>query len=387
MDTLLFNFHDVILMVTAYQCVLFALLLFLNRNGTLSPLLLALFLLTQAAIPMEILISFGAGFRDWAFDISPNLFYSFGVSYWLEGPLLLLYTRSLIYKNYSLHRKDLALFLPAVFFIAYISWTYWALGNQEKIDFVHSEANARPLSHQLVFLSREILRVVFGAMCLVEIHRCRTQLLNIYSNIEGIDFLWLKSLIIGFLIVRGWAVLVSLAIILSLVLTLNINYALMGLVANYSVFILISVLIFMSLSKSSNFEGLEAKGQDVVPAGQDKPSIDPEMVAQLEQHMNKEKPYLAPVLTLEHLAGQLSWTQRVLSNTINRHYEQNFFEFVNQYRIEEVKLLLINTAFKEKTVTELMLCAGFNSKATFNSHFKRHTGLTPSEYRKQNLSA
>jgi len=97
--------------------------------------------------------------------------------------------------------------------------------------------------------------------------------------------------------------------------------------------------------------------------------------------MRTEKPFLAHILTLERLAKQLSMPQRTLSNAINRHFNQNFFEFVNHYRVEEAKTLLADPEHKSKTMIDVMADCGFNSKATFNTFFKKIVGSTPSQYR------
>ena len=68
---------------------------------------------------------------------------------------------------------------------------------------------------------------------------------------------------------------------------------------------------------------------------------------------------------------------------INRHFNRNFFEFVNYYRIEEAKKMLRDQDSMDKSVLNIMLDVGFNSKAAFNTFFKKFVGLTPSQYRKK----
>jgi AraC-like DNA-binding protein len=72
----------------------------------------------------------------------------------------------------------------------------------------------------------------------------------------------------------------------------------------------------------------------------------------------------------------------LLSNIINRHFACNFFEFINSYRVEEAKAMLADATLANKSMLDIMLDVGFNSKATFNTLFKKKTGMTPSEYRK-----
>ena len=62
----------------------------------------------------------------------------------------------------------------------------------------------------------------------------------------------------------------------------------------------------------------------------------------------------------------------------------NFFDFINQFRIDEARSILKNPEKKQFTVLEILYEVGFNSKSSFNTAFKKHTGLTPTQYRKKN---
>jgi len=70
---------------------------------------------------------------------------------------------------------------------------------------------------------------------------------------------------------------------------------------------------------------------------------------------------------------------------INRRFEQNFFEFINKYRVAEAKKLLEDPDHAQSTMIDIMADAGFNSKATFNTFFKKLVGSTPSQYRSSKL--
>lgn len=385
MDALLFNFHDLVLMGTMYQCLLFGVLLLVTpHKNRISQVLLACFLFTQAAIPMDLLVNFGAGFRGWALEVSPDLFYIFGTSYWLEGPLLLWYTRSLTFKNYQFRATDTWSILPAILFIMYIGTIFWSLDPVTQTELIQNSTDDYPITHHMIYLFREILRFSFGVFCLIELHRYNLKALNSHSDIERIDLSWLKFLIVGFLIIRAWAILVSFAIITSKEWLFPINYSLMGLLSNYGSFVLICALIFQSLSRASKLEGVEIRPNETEPANNDvaTANLNQEESNELLRFMTQHKPFLRPSLTLEQLASQLSWPQRNLSNLINRKFGKNFFEFVNEYRIAEAKRLLSDKNLSHKSITDIMYDAGFNSKATFNTYFKKITRTTPSQYRK-----
>lgn len=103
--------------------------------------------------------------------------------------------------------------------------------------------------------------------------------------------------------------------------------------------------------------------------------------AQLTSVMQKEKPYLNPDLSLQELANSLDISRHQLSAVINQKRQMNFYEFVNTYRVEEVKALMADIANKNEKVINLAYDAGFNSNASFYRIFKQITDLTPTKYK------
>ena len=384
MYQVIFNTHDVVLLMTAYQCILFAILLVtIKREKKLSNFFLALFLIQQAAIPLDILVSFGAEFRHVALNWSPNLFYVFGFGYWLEAPFLLWYTRSLIYKDYRLTKKDIIFLIPFFSYLIYQILFYYRLELQDKqhLQEVY-DLFAAPHYMNYITLFREIFRATLGVMCILEIKHYSQHIKTNFSDIERLDLTWLKILVIGFLAIRGWAVLVGLLILLSVSFGITTNFEIMGLLGNYTTFIMVSMLIFFGLGHSSVFEGIEVKNNDLVKTEPLKDKIKDTQIKHVTDYMTAEKPYLMPALTLEKLASLMGIQARVLSTIINRQFNCNFFEFINSYRVEEAKRILADSSKLNKNMLDVMYDVGFNSKATFNTLFKKKVGLTPSEYRK-----
>lgn len=107
----------------------------------------------------------------------------------------------------------------------------------------------------------------------------------------------------------------------------------------------------------------------------------------LQKYMNEEKPYLEFSLNREQLAEKVQLPPRDLSQIINSQLNQNFYEFVNRYRVEAAKQILSDPTKKDVRANELMFDVGFNSKSTFHHAFKKFTGLTPTQFRKQALDA
>lgn len=106
-----------------------------------------------------------------------------------------------------------------------------------------------------------------------------------------------------------------------------------------------------------------------------------EVIEQLRKHMIEKEPFLEPNLTLQDLAFQMNIHARELSILINRHIGQHFFDFINKYRIEKAIEIIENSSTNEFTIQQILFDVGFNSKSSFNTAFKKHTGLTPTQYR------
>jgi len=106
-----------------------------------------------------------------------------------------------------------------------------------------------------------------------------------------------------------------------------------------------------------------------------------EIIKKLTAVMDQEKLYQEPELTLQQLAAKLECPYYQVSQAINDGMKKNFYDLVNNYRIEEAKRLLLDPKNMNYTVLSVGFEAGFNSKTTFNTVFKKFTGLTPTEFR------
>ncbi|HEC43676.1 MAG TPA: AraC family transcriptional regulator [Bacteroides sp.] len=106
-----------------------------------------------------------------------------------------------------------------------------------------------------------------------------------------------------------------------------------------------------------------------------------EYMDQLLKHMQEKKPYLDVDLTINEISSELNIPRHYLTQVINGLMGKNFYTFINEYRIEEVKKLLVDDDFTKYTLTSIAFEAGFNSKSSFNSVFKSSTGMTPTQFK------
>lgn len=107
-----------------------------------------------------------------------------------------------------------------------------------------------------------------------------------------------------------------------------------------------------------------------------------EELLKLKKYMVEKRPYLNSSLTIQDVSNDIEIPVRDLSLLINHQLGQHFYDFVNAYRIESAMGILKDTSKSKVTVLEILYEVGFNSKSSFNTAFKKHTGNTPTAYRK-----
>jgi AraC-like DNA-binding protein len=100
--------------------------------------------------------------------------------------------------------------------------------------------------------------------------------------------------------------------------------------------------------------------------------------------MEIDKLYLVPDLTLSMLANQLTISAKSISQMLNHELNKNFHDFINEYRVEEVKKRLVDPDYRHFTILAIALDSGFNSKSSFNRVFMKITGMSPKEFKEKN---
>jgi AraC-like DNA-binding protein len=295
----------------------------------------------------------------------------------LFGPLLYLYTQSVLYRDFRWGwRKGWHFLLFSVLFL--VTECIWlGIGEEERREFMGRMLLRRGPDYQywgsvLIFLQF----FLYMAASFRLVGRFKTAAGDVFSNYRRTDIRWLFYTLLFFTAVMGLAAVNSLIGLTPLAA----YWGLIFLVICAAVWIYINVLLLKALRDSALFAVLEEGGSGELGGGEWKPVLE-----RLAAHMQTKRPWLEPDLTLEQLAGQLQLRPKLLSQAINEGLGRNFFEFVNTYRIEEAKRLLTDPADKKITVLEVLYEVGFNSKSSFNTVFKKQTGLTPSEFKKNNM--
>jgi len=142
-----------------------------------------------------------------------------------------------------------------------------------------------------------------------------------------------------------------------------------------TVFLFINTIMFLLLLKPEIYYAIKKYRNN---------SVDKASKARYQQiladYMVSEKPYLDPEISIEKVAKEISINTWVLSQIINDSFHCNFNVYINNFRLKEC-LKHFSEANNKKTVLEILYESGFNSKSVFYAEFKKHTGVTPQEFR------
>ncbi len=359
--------------------ILISLLLFRSKNNV-SNLIFAFLLM--------VLIWFQLEFLSIRQLIISDLDLLYGTRYgaWFAlGPLLYLYILSYTSQNFRLTWRHLLSFSPFLIFTLIIPLVLNDLvpergkyyGMLAVIKFPKLGINIAQITYGLVFLFQFIHASIY---IMLSFHLARKFSRVIKNNCSNIHYEWLitttfiTSLIlissIGFFAILFFSKFYErwMDHIYVIPVTVIIYWMV------YNVFkqpeILQKNLILMVNSIKYGKSSLTVENAELIHSN-------------LLNFLKLEKPFLDNELRLSSLSDRLSVSPHHLSQVINEKLQVSFYDLINQYRVEEAKEKLKNFSGK-KTILEIAHEVGFNNKVSFNTYFKKYTGMTPKNFIKSN---
>jgi AraC-like DNA-binding protein len=358
-----FGLLDMMGVMTAGFAALLALPLMLSRNTGQARRCLAGFLLIQAGLLVWGLLIWSPVIAIATHELlSPFEYVPTIVLLGLQGPFLLWYSYGISGKPVRPSRFDKTIIGMFVLLPAPI---VWLASSQGIWSLIICGGLGRLIS--IVYAIRA-LRVVYDH---------NREIRQRYSNIDERKLLWLGYLAFGFIGV--WCMLVSAGV----VGIFNEELAgTIGVLSTFPVTILVCCMAFLGMSRGVRIMDLQGTTAFRHTANGGTTYFNPAMIEKLDHLMSSLKLYQDPDLHLDGLADSMGISTRSLSALINGHFGQNFYDFVNSYRIRDAQRQLNDPRQESKTIQRIFEDAGFSSKSTFNTFFKRVTGITPSEYRK-----
>lgn len=367
------GFLAILNLLGAAQGVLLALALLTTKTGhqTANRLLAALTLTISIAVSGAVLLTTNYVF---AFPHLSRLHQPF---VFLAAPLLFLYLRELTSREPRFERKDFLHFIPFVLCLIYLL-PYYLKSSGAKIQILVSEYIQPTFGQWYYVRSAVLITQVLVYLVLIAV--------NIVQYSRGVKQRKFP---------RDRAVLfeVRFFVIATAVLwcAVVLRFAIESM-PNLLVPLGASTLIYaMGYLKMRRPDAESSENDELSVRKYEKSTLTPERseryLDKLINFMEKEKPFTDGDLTVQKLAQKLSIPANHLSQTINERLGQTFSDFVNSYRVEAAKLKLLDPGCRHLSVLGIAEEVGFNSKSSFNSVFKKHTKMTPSEFRNQNNGA
>jgi AraC-like DNA-binding protein len=294
------------------------------------------------------------------------------------GPILYLYTLTIIRPDVKRTPKDLLHFIPAacVLLLILVFYTMTSV----KIDILHAIVDRRiPIGAGLVSSGAVFLHFfIYLAMSFLKIRTYHLSLHDRYASLESVNVRWLeftlRTLAITFII--SWFVM-----FVSILGQKKVSEAGLVLVVGMLLYY-INKLVLKRMKDPRLFSAIDLSTSAKRYARQaiDAPGLDE--IRKKLQEKEKEKIFVDADLTIDSLSERIGIPTRLLSQFLNDVLKKSFFDYVNGLRIEEAKRILSETDDPKLTVQEVMYQVGFNSKSSFNTLFKQKTGMTPTLFRK-----
>lgn len=351
-------------------------LLLLRRPVRTNKTILAFILLTFIVLSFKILIhTLGLWQKpEWrylplAFDL-------------LIQPLFYLYTRSLTQTNYRVTRKDWLHFLPMFLFLCHAVCVY--IVSLQTNDLVLKDQLAESLYYNRIKEFEDILSIVSGIIYwLLSFRQIQAykQWLNTYiSNSSYPTYNWLRHVLVAM------GVLVAFLIV-NIPLEIFFNFGAKHFIQWQFFYFYLAVLVYYL-----GFTGYQQKDFEVAFQAEKRLAValDTEQVSIVKEKLMKaihqDKVYLDAELNLNGLARQIGVGEGVLSAVINEEFHQNFRNFINEKRVEEVKRKLLSQEYTHFSILGIALESGFNSEASFYRVFKVITGQSPKDFLQKNNS-
>jgi AraC-like DNA-binding protein len=330
----------------------------------------------------------------WLSDIGfyltyPKIMYTFEGIQFILFPLYFLYSKYLTNKHKKFDRKDWLHFLPFIIYKLLLIPFYFM--NMEEISSFQNSIiiSSYPLQYIIFNWVLIFQGSIYMILTIRKVNERNQFLDEHFSSNYRIKLDWLKN-------ASYLGVLTTLVFTIEniLLITSNSISDLFG-ISSIAAGIYIYAIGYLGFSHSGVFteliviENKELEKEHITNGKYEKSGLSKEKADEyyqkLIQLMEGKKPYKQNKLTLGELAELISVSSHNLSEIINTKTKMNFFDFINQYRIEEVKKEILKPKNDSFTILAIAINAGFNSKSSFNTLFKEYEKMTPTQYRNEFL--
>lgn len=355
------DLNSILYLLMIFILTIFTLLLLHIGKHTKSNIYLAIYFISQILGILSFFIS--------PTSKTSNLFYSITQAIcYTWGALFYLFISSLLNPKFKLRRISVFHFIPALVVFIILVFHFNSIFKQ---TFISINSNL------FIILSYLFNILIIGYNIAIIYKYFKSSLKEKGVNkptYKNASTIWIKISVFGF-IVSCFVVQIHNIHILE---SLHLNY-----IGNVIFLAYFSVLLYVAILNRTITDKIEIV--EKYKRSSLKSSISNEILEQIENCMLEDRLYTNPDLSLRNLAVILNIQEKYISEVINKLKGENFSEFVNSYRVSYAMRLLEKDENKDKTMLYILYEAGFNSKTTFNTTFKKVVGCTPIDYKNRFL--
>ncbi len=296
------------------------------------------------------------------------------------GPLVLLYVYALTSTDWKFSRFHLLHFIPVLASYCIFIPVY-LLTENEKIRIINSAFTNRTFIISPVFFSAAILQIlVYLVFAIIKLHEHFRNIKNNFSYTERISLVWLRNLLVIFIVL--W-----IAFVMRIFYRSKLVWGLSALFSILSVYFVgyfgynQPVIFQEAMDDTAPDANSKSKKKYASSALTEKEIL--ENLNKVQMLMDKERLFLKNDLKIGDVGQKIHLPAYYVSQVINERLGKNFFDFINEYRVKEVQVRLSDRNNDHLTILAIGYDSGFNSKTAFYSAFKRVTGVTPMDFKKQ----
>jgi AraC-like DNA-binding protein len=311
-----------------------------------------------------------------------------GLTAWVPfalGPLVYLYVREMT----SLERAPAwRHFVVTCAYLLLLCVTFFPRSASYKRDVAEHHASWMVTALEIALL---VYGLAYAIAALVRLRGHREHVEEVYSNLHGVTLRWL--FVLSVLNALVWiAAIVAFAIRMSGIAESGAASLIVPIGSTITVFVIgyfqlgqAEILVVPAQAPAAaSFEPAQPTVADPKPPAYQRARLTNDDAVELEARiraaMSDKKLYQRSGLTLPELADEVAATPHEVSQVLSTRLGKNFYTFINEHRIEHVKVELRTS---DRPVLDLAFEAGFQSKSTFNAAFRKATGTTPSEFRQR----
>jgi AraC-like DNA-binding protein len=302
----------------------------------------------------------------------------------LQIPAFYLYVVSVCYSDFRFKPKYILHLLPFLIANVIMLPRFYLVDAAAKVNFIINRKSMIELQFNHTLIHIQIV-IYFIAVFMI-LRKVKKLYLENYAGANINSYNWLFQ----FTIVL--TILYSCTIVKNIFKFSDYPYISELIKIGIQVFLLFIVCwyLFKALNNPSLFRNIDSKLKLVADIVLEENKNETQTISEkeyqedllkLKKYMAEEKPFLNPSLTIQEVSAAIGIPVRNLSVLINHKLEQHFYDFVNSYRIENAMEILKDSTKNKVTILEILYDVGFNSKSSFNTAFKKHTGNTPTSYR------